>query len=198
VEDAIMRSGAFWIGVIGGALSAALIGLFAVPALGVFDMAATGSPGFLDWWGLTNWENSLEWRAPDTTLPATASADEGLEHYSSSCIDCHGAPDAERAEWAHHMRPLAPKLWQKGTQEMSDGELFRVVSEGVRMTGMPAFGPEHETKDIWNIVAFVRQLNHLTADQKQRLQEAAEREDHHHHHEHSGQHEPSGEHEHGE
>lgn len=184
-----MRSGAFWVGVLGGALAAALIGLFAVPKLGLFDMSATGSPGILDWWGNTNWESSLEWRAPDTELPATADADEGLEHYAATCLECHGAPDAERAEWAHHMQPTPPKLWEKGTQGMSDGQLFHVIREGVRMTGMPAFGPEHAEKDIWNMVAFVRQLNDLTPEQKRRLQEAEETEKEHHHHEHSGGHE---------
>ncbi|MCZ7594211.1 MAG: cytochrome c [Hyphomicrobium sp.] len=37
------------------------------------------------------------------------------------------------------------------------------------MTGMPAFGPTHDDQTLWNIVAFVRQLPNMTADQYQRF-----------------------------
>ena len=55
---------------------------------------------------------------------------------------------------------------------MTDGELFSLVKDGIRMTGMPSFGPIHSDGDIWNIVAFVRRLGQLTPQQKQQLHEA--------------------------
>lgn len=184
-----MRSRSFWIGVFGGIVASILLGLFALPALGVFDMTATGKPGLLDWWGHTNWRSSLMWRAPEQTAPDSAAPNQGLEHYRSSCLMCHGAPKVSRAEWAHHMQPMPPKLWKKGTQNLSDGKLYHIVHNGVRMTGMPAFGQKHTESDIWNIVALVRELDSLSKKQQQKLKEAASEYQHRHggddgHHEH--------------
>ena len=52
---------------------------------------------------------------------------------------------------------------------MSDGELFWVVSHGIRSTGMPAFGGSKDEKDIWRIVAFARRLPTLTEEETRRL-----------------------------
>lgn len=181
-----MRGGWFWISGLAGIAAAALFGLFVLPWMGLFDMSATGKPGVLDWWGHRNWEASLAWRAPDATLPASADAGEGMEHFAESCIVCHGAPDVRPTEWSQRMQPMPPDLWEEETQEKSDGELFRVVREGVRMTAMPAFGPEHDDADIWNIVAFVRQLGSLTEAQREELRHAAAKwHESHEHGEHS-------------
>jgi mono/diheme cytochrome c family protein len=175
-----MTNRALWVGLFGGAVAAALIGLFAVPALGIFNMSVTGKPGLLDWWGDTNLHSSLFWRAPHAKIPSTADAGEGMEHFKSTCLQCHGAPETAPAEWAPRMQPMPPELWQEGTQQMTDGELFYVVAQGVRMTGMPAFEPEHSPEEIWNIVAFVRELDNLTEQQKRQLGQAAEAYQHHH------------------
>lgn len=177
-----MKSRSFWIGILGGMILAALIGFFAVPAMGFIDMTATGSSGPLDWWGNLNWRSSLMWRAPDQQIPETATVTEGLEHYQSSCLQCHGAPDVSPAEWAFEMHPMPPRLWGPSAEPFSDGELFYIVKNGVRMTGMPAFGPEHDDADIWNIAAAVRQLDRLSAEQQQQLSQAAQRYQHSHEH----------------
>lgn len=63
---------------------------------------------------------------------------------------------------------------------MSDGGIFYVVDSGIRMTGMPAFGPDHSEDEIWNLVATVRQLENLNAEQRQKLTRAAQSDDHKH------------------
>lgn len=178
-----MRSRALWMGVLGGIVASLLIGLFAVPASGVIEMTATGSPGFLDWWGDTNWKSSVVWRAPDTKMPASADAAKGQEHFAAMCLQCHGAPDVPPAEWSRSMQPMPPKLWEQGIQQMGDGTLFYIIKNGVRMTGMPAFA-DHSEDDLWNLVAFVRQLDDLTDDQTRALRTAATRYQHHHGHGH--------------
>ena len=50
--------------------------------------------------------------------------------------------------------------------EMSDGELFWIVSNGIRTTGMPAFGPTHKPDDIWKIVSLIRHLPELSAQEQ--------------------------------
>ncbi len=168
-----MKSGAFWFGIIAGIILSAVIGFYVLPMIGVFDMTATGDKNILDWWGETNLESTIEHNAPTTSIPTTASADKAMEHYTSTCLLCHGSPYAPRRDWAETMLPKPPALWQGDPQEMTDGELFYVVSKGIRMSGMPAFGPRHRDEDLWNVVKLVRQLDSLTQQQKERLQQAA-------------------------
>ena len=158
LEDWHMKNVAFWIGILGGLILAACFGFLLLPNLGVFDMTATGKPGILDWWGRTNLKNSVKRRAPKAMIPAAADSSKGAGIYQSICIYCHGAPNAPREKWAHYMLPEPPKLWEKEIQEMTDGELFFIVSHGIRMTGMPAFGADRTDMDIWNVVAYIRLL----------------------------------------
>lgn len=177
-----MKRRAFWSGFLGGLILAALVGLLVLPLLGLFDTTATGKPNILDWWGEVNLENSLRWRADDGKIPDGANLEEGFEHYRAMCLHCHGAPDAERQEWAYNMLPVPPKLWDTEVQQMTDAQLFSIIKDGIRMTGMPAFGPTHSNKDIWRIAAFVRRLNQLSPEQKHELREASMAFGHHEEH----------------
>ena len=56
---------------------------------------------------------------------------------------------------------------------MTDGELFWVISHGVRATGMPAFSTSKNQKEIWEIVAFARRLPNLTDEETRRLRDTA-------------------------
>jgi mono/diheme cytochrome c family protein len=60
-------------------------------------------------------------------------------------------------------------------QKRTDGELFWVVQNGIRMTGMPAFGPTHKDEEIWKIVAFLRHLPALTPEEEKALSAGAKR-----------------------
>jgi mono/diheme cytochrome c family protein len=174
-----MNKSTFWAGIAAGIFLSLLIGFLILPVLGIFDTTATGKLNILDWWGEVNLENSLRWRATDSKIPADTDTARGFALYREMCLHCHGAPGAEREKWAHHMLPLPPKFWEDGEfKDMSDGEIFSLVRDGIRMTGMPAFGPFHSEKDIWNMVAFIRRLDKLTDREKQLLQETAKEYDH--------------------
>jgi mono/diheme cytochrome c family protein len=56
-------------------------------------------------------------------------------------------------------------------RDWSTANLFWIVKNGIKMTGMPAFGPTHDDKTIWNIVAFVNQLPNMTAEQYRALED---------------------------
>ena len=61
------------------------------------------------------------------------------------------------------MYPRPPDMRQKQTQELSDGELYYTINNGVRLSGMPAFGdPGDDDMDSWKLVAFIRHLPRLT------------------------------------
>jgi mono/diheme cytochrome c family protein len=79
------------------------------------------------------------------------------------CVYCHGAPGKEASDIGQGLHPSPPNLAEIA-QRWKNSELFWIVKNGINMTGMPAFGPTHADDTIWNIVGFVRQLPHLTAE----------------------------------
>jgi hypothetical protein len=78
------------------------------------------------------------------------------------------------------------------TQNLTDGELYYIIDNGVRMTGMPGWGgdPEHGAEANWNLVQFIRHLPKLTPAEEARMRELnpkAPDEDHEGHEGHEGQ-----------
>lgn len=140
---------------------AAFGGLGAV-ALGLPDVAAT-TPH----WGITRWvlsttmEHGVRRRAAGISVPADldqpARIGAGASEYREMCAACHGAPGGEASEIAKGLLPEPPKLTE-AAKEWSAPELFWITKHGVRMTGMPAFGPTHPDRKIWDVVAFVQRL----------------------------------------
>jgi len=168
-----MRTVKFWIGLCVGAVAVPLAGL-GVAAGGFINMSASGPTGPLDRIGALMFERNVRRLAPERKSPFGSDRQAlaaGFEHYKSSCVQCHGAPDIAGAEWAEGMQPVPPTLGAESTAEMSGGELFHVIKHGVRMSGMPAFGGDHSDEDIWKIAAFVRTLDSLTDAQKDALRQ---------------------------
>ena len=54
--------------------------------------------------------------------------------------------------------PAAADLTSKRVQGYSDQELFWIINNGIRFTGMPGFGRVETPDDIWDLVNFVRTL----------------------------------------
>jgi mono/diheme cytochrome c family protein len=142
-------------------------------------------------WASTLWiidelrERSIEAHSkgirPPPPTPRLTKA--GLEHFHEMCHDCHGAPGYKPEEFAEGLYPKPPGLSARDVQAMSDAALFWVVKNGIKMTGMPAFGPTHGDDILWGMVSVVRQLPGLKADQYKRMLVAAgvgEKEEDHH------------------
>ena len=75
----------------------------------------------------------------------------------------------DASEIGSGLNPAPPDLTIPKVQARSDGELFWLTSEGIRITGMPAFGPTEREEDIWKIVAFLRHLPELTEEEQKLL-----------------------------
>lgn len=166
---------------IGWLLLAAVIGL-AIWS-GSYNVAATNSPGKMEKKiAAFALNRAIQKRAPVKANPFTKPEDVrfGLVHYKENCLDCHGAPGVEESEFGQGLNPPAPDLTLPSMQRMRDGELFWVVSNGIRMTGMPAFSPTHKEDEIWKIVAFVRHLPEITKEEQQILKAGREEETGHH------------------
>jgi mono/diheme cytochrome c family protein len=148
-------------------------GAAAVVWSGVFNMAAIVPPGKLErriaQFAL---DRSVERRAPKAVNPLKPDPEVlrgGLAHYKAMCVSCHGAPGVDASEAGNGLNPPAPDLSLGRVQKRADGELFWVVQGGIRMTGMPAFGPTHKDEEIWKIVAFVRHLPALSPEEEREL-----------------------------
>ncbi len=166
--------------VLGIAGLAVIVGLVIVS--GVVSVGATSPPGALERKLATlAVDRSVARRAPVRTNPvgtAPAARAAGLAHYREMCVTCHGAPGVDASEIGQGLNPPAPDLTLPKIQARTDGELFWIVQNGLRMTGMPAFGPTHREEDIWRIVAFVRHLPELTSEEENALGSGGEPESH--------------------
>jgi mono/diheme cytochrome c family protein len=88
---------------------------------------------------------------------------DGMAHWADHCATCHGNNGSGDTMYGKTMYPRPPDMRQKDTQEMSDGELYYTIKNGIRMSGMPAFGdPGDDDADSWKLVAFIRHLPELT------------------------------------
>lgn len=152
-------------------------GLLILLGSGAFNVSATVSPGWVER-TVASWarDASIRRRAPAASNPfagLAAAVKAGMVHYRESCLMCHGAPGVEAAELAEGLNPPAPELDAPGTQGRTDGELFWVVRNGVRLTGMPAFGPTHTDEELWQMVAFLRHLPQLSEEEREELRSGA-------------------------
>lgn len=144
----------------------------AVVLTGAFDMSAAKPPGgFEKAVGHAALNHSVSRRAPKAANPLSGPdvVRAGLAHYREMCVFCHGAPGLDASEAGDGLNPPAPDLTLPGVQARTDGELFWIVQQGVRMTGMPAFGPTHKDPEIWKIVAFLRHLPQISKDEQAAL-----------------------------
>src|SRR5882724_5541879 len=66
--------------------------------------------------------------------------DEARAHFADHCATCHGNDGRGQSGMGKEMYPKTPDLTLAATQQLSDGELFSIIENGVRLTGMPGFG----------------------------------------------------------
>jgi mono/diheme cytochrome c family protein len=154
----------FFAGVIATILVIIIAGIIIVYS-GWYNVSAANKPsGFERWLFGTTMDNSVENHAeniivPDLNLPEKIA--EGFTHYNEMCVVCHSAPGKSESELAKGLNPKAPDL-SRSALDMSAQQLFWVTKNGVKMTGMPAWGKTHSDEKIWSIVAFIEKLPGMT------------------------------------
>jgi mono/diheme cytochrome c family protein len=94
-------------------------------------------------------------------------------HWADHCAACHANNGSGDTEMGKHLYPPAPDMRAADTQDMTDGELFYIIQNGVRLTGMPAWGSGsgHDTQDSWKLVRFIRRLPKLSAEEQQEMEQ---------------------------
>ena len=134
---------------------------------GAFNVATTWKdPALLRWILVTTRESSIERRAQAVQAPALDSESRvynGFRSYREMCANCHTPPGSKQSPVAKGLNPTPPNLSKDEGHNMSTAELFWVIKNGIRMTGMPAWGPSHSDEELWDIVAFVEALPKISA-----------------------------------
>jgi len=114
---------------------------------------------------------------PDNLIDPKVIAD-GAGEYAEMCAECHLSPGAEETELRAGLYPKPPEL-ARPAMPLSAAEQFWIIKHGIKMTGMPAWGLTHDDTRLWSMVAFIRKLPSLTAEQYRELSESGA--GHHHH-----------------
>ncbi len=87
-----------------------------------------------------------------------ASIERGGTHYGLDCGVCHADDGRAQRQPGQWMYPRASDLTSKQVQSYSDQELFWIIQNGIRFTGMPAFGDVETPDHVWDLVNYVRTL----------------------------------------
>jgi mono/diheme cytochrome c family protein len=147
----------------------ALLGSIGFLYLGLYNVAATDHH-----WGVTHQllefarMRSIKTHAAGIQVPPDLDKPEklvlGVDHFAAHCAVCHGGPGVPKGDIGKGLYPPAPDLAHTATH-LSDAEMFWVIKNGIKMTGMPAWEFRLADGDMWAVVAFLRELPLLSPEQ---------------------------------
>jgi len=163
-----MRTAAITLAVTG---AAAGVAGGAVVYFGWYDISAT-SPHTTAVHHLmdTALSRGVKTRSADVEVPDLQGAERiqnGSRLYRAHCAQCHGGPGVAPQPYALGLNPTPAAL--VGTaRTRSAAEIFWITRQGIKMTGMPAWRHRLADDEIWDVVAFMRVLPALTADEYRR------------------------------
>ena len=93
---------------------------------------------------------------------------EAMAHFADHCSFCHANDGSGATPIGQGLYPKPPDMRLAATQDLTDGEIFYVIQNGVRLTGMPAFGDNKngaKDEDSWKLVHFIRRLTKITTEE---------------------------------
>jgi len=153
--------------------AAFLIGMYS----GVYDVAATVPHlGITSWVFSTTMDRSVRHNAAGISVSEdykNANPAEGYERYHQMCEGCHGGPGIKQGEIGAGLNPL-PQWLVDAAPDWTPAEVYWIVKNGVKMTGMPGFGASYDDKKLWSIAAFVKRLPDMTPEQYKEMGKAPE------------------------
>jgi len=119
------------------------------------------------------------YRMKNPFAPTAENLREGEEHFADHCATCHANDGSRDTLFGKGLYPKPPDMRTAETQNKSDGELYYTIENGVRLSGMPAFGPAFDSapeKDLgtgdaetWKLVLFIRHLPHITSEELEEM-----------------------------
>lgn len=87
---------------------------------------------------------------------STAMVSTGETLFGMGCANCHGQDGRKPTPIGQSMYPRVLDLSSPAVQTMSNRELFWVIKNGIRLSGMPGFGRIQSDEQIWELTYYVR------------------------------------------
>ena len=112
--------------------------------------------------------------AMNPVAPDAGVLSQAMAHFADHCSICHANDGSGNSPIGKGLYPKPPDLRADATQSLSDGEIYWVIHNGIRFTGMPAFGedkPGTLDEDSWKLVHFIRHLPRITEEELQTMKE---------------------------
>jgi mono/diheme cytochrome c family protein len=107
--------------------------------------------------------------------PTAENIREGEEHFADHCAACHANDGSGDTLFGKGLYPKPPDMRTTETQSKGDGELYYTIENGVRLSGMPAFGPALDPSsgkdqgtgdaETWKLVLFIRHLPQISSEE---------------------------------
>jgi len=97
-----------------------------------------------------------------------------MAHFADHCASCHGNDGKGNTLIGRGLYPKPPDMTEATTQNLTDGEIYYIIENGIRFTGMPAFGEEagnDNDEETWDLVHFIRHLPQMTPDEVAKMKE---------------------------
>ena len=93
-------------------------------------------------------------------------------HFADHCATCHANDGSGNTVIGRNLYPKAPDMRLEATQSLTDGELYVIIQDGIRLTGMPAWGKEGDEndEDSWKLVHLIRHFKDLTPEHLKEMQ----------------------------
>jgi len=95
---------------------------------------------------------------------------EARAHFADHCATCHGNDGSGKTEIGQNLYPKPPDMRQSETQNLTDGQIYYIIHNGIRLTGMPAWGGPGEDDDSWKLVLFIRHLPQMTPQEMKEME----------------------------
>ena len=141
----------------------ALVAVAVIAAISQIKIDAISEPGPIESFLVTQAKHVLVgWYSRNGIPPGPtnlqASIKEGDTLYGTDCSMCHGADGHTPTDNGRWMYPRASDLTSPEVAKYTDQELFWIIKNGIRLTGMPAFGKVESDENIWDLVNYVKTL----------------------------------------
>lgn len=150
------------VGAVGGVMAAAIL-----PLTGLLDYdASRGQLGITDWYFGTAAQQSISLRSAMEPVPAfddPAAIERSAGHYEMVCAQCHGSPVGPPEQFADNLVPKPPLLMEQMDNWHPDARVFWTVKHGIKHTAMPAWPTQMRDDEVWNMVAFLKQMPAMPA-----------------------------------
>ena len=171
MNGVVMRA----LAIVGGlAVVAALAGSVYVALAVRGGFAARDKPSALEttlaraMWKLSVPQHAKALQSPLRITPEVLA--EGRAHWADHCATCHANDGSGDTLMGKNLYPKPPDMRTAATQYMTDGELYYIIQNGIRLSGMPAWGePVDDDRHGWALVAFIRHLTQLAPEELEEM-----------------------------